>query len=1088
MVSSSWLSVGLAVGLAGMLAQAALGENIVFPKDSGVVDLTQAPYSIKGDGATDCTDAIQRALNENAGKDTTFYLPNGTYVVSDTLKWAGRATRNVLQGQSTQGAVIRLKDRCPGYTNPAEPKTVINTGYSPPQRFRNAIRNVTIDTGKGNHGAIGLQFNASNQGQMNTVTIRSGDGSGVIGLDMGYTGDVGPLMVKGLTVEGFDVGIHTAHPTAAQTMEHITVKNQRVCGWVNDGQAVAIRDFRSVNKVPAFWNKRGSSMVTLLDAQCTGVEGAADAPAMINEGGLYARNVKTSGYKLAIDASQGTGRSVPSAEAAEYTSHPAISLFPSPASSLNLPIEETPEIPWDDPKDWVSVTKFPPKEVTVAAEAGQGGKPAKADRKVMDWTDSIQQAIDSGATTVYFPRDPGAKEPYQILGTIHVRGKVRRIIGMETPLGPQSKAVFQLDDGEAPAVVIERFDLLYTPTIFRTASKRSLVLEALHGYLDVGSGGRVFTNDVICCLRMAAGARMWMRQWNTEYTDQERHALLWGKSLDANSHPGNLNDGGQLWALGIKTEGDGTLLTTINGGKSEVMGGLIYANKNYNPQKRAFVVRDSSLSLSVGEWVIRQQPFNMVEETRSGVTKLLTPGVAPGRGGGGLYVLFTGYTGQAPPAPPVEQSQESPAGSGHGLLGEYFTGEFEQRKETRTEAVDCEWQKQPSLAGAKTCSARWTGRIEPRRTGMHTFAMDFPICRLVVNGQLVIDAWRNGARYRIGRLLLQAGKKYDIKLECRSGPAGGGPVRLEWHPPGQKTEVVPASQLYPPAQPAGEVRLTASAGSMSENGGKVTLTVTRTGDTSKALTVRLAPRVDMMMSMVMRYAARGDAIEGEDYQPLPQSIVIPAGQASVTVDLVAIDDKFPEPTKTVELELAADPDYNVAGPPVTVTILDDDMPNPGTGTGLTGEYFAGKDFTDRKATRVDGKIDFEWDKKAPLAGLDPQNGYAIRWTGQVEPRFSEVYRIQTPMTKYGALTLWLDGKKIIEVSNPGTARGGKLGADSGGLTAARVKLEAGRRHDLKIEFVDLNFYGSNVHLLWSSDSQFLEPIPKSQLYPAAADK
>jgi len=36
-------------------------ENIVFPKDAGVVDVTQAPYKAVGDGRTDVTAAIQKA-------------------------------------------------------------------------------------------------------------------------------------------------------------------------------------------------------------------------------------------------------------------------------------------------------------------------------------------------------------------------------------------------------------------------------------------------------------------------------------------------------------------------------------------------------------------------------------------------------------------------------------------------------------------------------------------------------------------------------------------------------------------------------------------------------------------------------------------------------------------------------------------------------------------------------------------------------------------------------------------------------------------------------------------------------------------
>lgn len=38
------------------------------------------------------------------------------------------------------------------------------------------------------------------------------------------------------------------------------------------------------------------------------------------------------------------------------------------------------------------------------------------------------------------------------------------------------------------------------------------------------------------------------------------------------------NDGGQLWILGIKTEGPGTNITTCNGGRTELLGGLVYSS------------------------------------------------------------------------------------------------------------------------------------------------------------------------------------------------------------------------------------------------------------------------------------------------------------------------------------------------------------------------------------------------------------------------------------------------------------------------------------------------------------------------------
>ena len=85
----------------------------------------------------------------------------------------------------------------------------------------------------------------------------------------------------------------------------------------------------------------------------------------------------------------------------EFVSHPVLSAFPSPHHSLNLPIEETPEIPWDDVKDWVSVATFPPKEVKIQTEKKlKDGSVKLVNKTLLDWTDSVQQAIDSGAAFV----------------------------------------------------------------------------------------------------------------------------------------------------------------------------------------------------------------------------------------------------------------------------------------------------------------------------------------------------------------------------------------------------------------------------------------------------------------------------------------------------------------------------------------------------------------------------------------------------------------------------------------------------------------------------------------------------------------
>lgn len=62
--------------------------NVSYPSSPYVVDVQKSPYFAKGDGITDDTDAIQRALLDVMGQHKMLYFPNGVYLISRTLEWS----------------------------------------------------------------------------------------------------------------------------------------------------------------------------------------------------------------------------------------------------------------------------------------------------------------------------------------------------------------------------------------------------------------------------------------------------------------------------------------------------------------------------------------------------------------------------------------------------------------------------------------------------------------------------------------------------------------------------------------------------------------------------------------------------------------------------------------------------------------------------------------------------------------------------------------------------------------------------------------------------------------------------------------
>ena len=146
-------------------------------------------FRAKGDGKTDDTEALQRALNENVWWHRLLYFPKGTYLVSGTLKWpkkfAGHDNwgKTFLRGESREASVIRLKDAT--FTDATKPEAILWCGgFGSADWFHNYIENLTFDVGAGNPGATALQFYSNNTGAVRDCRFVAGAGSGHTGLDL----------------------------------------------------------------------------------------------------------------------------------------------------------------------------------------------------------------------------------------------------------------------------------------------------------------------------------------------------------------------------------------------------------------------------------------------------------------------------------------------------------------------------------------------------------------------------------------------------------------------------------------------------------------------------------------------------------------------------------------------------------------------------------------------------------------------------------------------------------------------------------------------------------------------------------------
>jgi len=594
-------------------------EEITFPIQAQIVDVTQDPYNAKGDGKTDDTEALQRALDSHPNGNYIIYLPKGTYLISRTLAWPKGADttqayrRTIMQGQDALKTIIRLAPKSQGFGNPEVPKAVIYTGLGPAPRYRNSIHDLTVTVGPGNPGAVGIRFNAANQGTLENVHIIAEDKHGSSGLDMAFAPYIGPLLVKNLEVDGFDIGILTGSPYNGMTLEHITLSDQNTVGILNQGQMVTIRALFVKGHVTGIHNYGPTATMTLIDGKFSHNRVGDRPPAIVNEGGvLFARNISCSGFASAIQDDIGPGNKT--LDVFEYTSHPVQQLCSSPKQTLRLPVAETPVLPWGAPGTWVAISG------DYGGTMGDGTDDSKA----------IQTAIDDGAEVIFF--NPGGR--YTINKDVIVRKNVRRIIGVEAKIDGTGK--FVIADGVTPQVVIERFATLAGG--IRHRSNRTLILKdigiASYDASEIGAGD-LFLEDVTLSGPM-----------NIYYQN------VWARQLhiDFDAVTQVFNHGGNLWILGLTSTRSQKIIHTHLGGQTEILGAHIIAGPRAKTQPM-FTSDSSSLSIAglrESAPVGNEYP-KLISEDRPDQTPWLLASSIPQNASGGrtipLYVGFIPKTG-----------------------------------------------------------------------------------------------------------------------------------------------------------------------------------------------------------------------------------------------------------------------------------------------------------------------------------------------------------------------------------------------------------------------------------------------------------
>jgi len=140
------------------------------------------------------------------------------------------------------------------------------------------------------------------------------------------------------------------------------------------------------------------------------------------------------------------------------------------------------------------------------------------------------------------------------------------------------------------------------------------------------------------------------------------------------------------------------------------------------------------------------------------------------------------------------------------------------------------------------------------------------------------------------------------------------------------------------------------------------------------------------------------------------------------------------------------------------------------GTGLFGQYFNDIEMTQPVFSRIDRDVYFNFGRdSSPDPRIEPST-FAIRWTGQLQPKVSGRHVILCQVDD--GVRIRLDGRLIMEdwrVYEPRWIR-------------AEVDLDAGRRHAVEVEYYQ-DKERTVIQLWWQAKGVPQEIIPTSQLFP-----
>jgi hypothetical protein len=215
-----------------------------------------------------------------------------------------------------------------------------------------------------------------------------------------------------------------------------------------------------------------------------------------------------------------------------------------------------------------------------------GAQPTNPLYATFDAGPGIQAAFASGKKVIYFNKMGDNGSAYCIYNDIVIPSSVQMIAGFhEAGFRFFNNSRFVINDSAAPLFIDAMGGTRMLNNSKRTVVFKSASLRDYNNTIN-NKNGKVFLQDEVAYFKPTFPVRMWARHLNSEVQPE----------ADTNVY----NNGGRHWILGYKTEGRATLAITVDSGRTEILGSLVYPASAFAPGNTlpAFIVRDACFSVT----------------------------------------------------------------------------------------------------------------------------------------------------------------------------------------------------------------------------------------------------------------------------------------------------------------------------------------------------------------------------------------------------------------------------------------------------------------------------------------------------------